>query len=233
MSYGGILFDVDGTLLGLYPEPEVFYRQVCAEYGLPWTEAASGARAVAMRFLNAHGLEYLDDERGFWLAANREVFLSLGAGEDAAACAARFQELFYAGAKEYCFPDVLPTLRGLRARGYLLGALTGRLYSSEAALVELGLRPYLAFYLYAGELGVLKPDPRLYREALARAGLPAAEVVLVGDQLADVEGARSVGMTPVLVVRSGAEARGDVRQVSDLRQLLPWLDTLAAGGAAP
>ncbi len=230
MSYRGVFFDVDGTLIGLRPEPEVFYRQVCAERGLPWTEAGLQARAVVMRFLNAHGLEYIGDERGFWRAANRQVFLYLGAGEDAAACAARFQELFYAGAEEYCFPDVLPTLQGLRARGYLLGALTGRLYSNEGTLVELGLRPYFAFYLYAGELGVLKPDPQLYHEALGRAGLPAAAVVLVGDQPADVEGAHGVGMTPLLVARAGAEAWADsVRQVSDLRQLLPWLDGLSAG----
>jgi putative hydrolase of the HAD superfamily len=224
MPYRGVLFDVDGTLIGLRPEPEAFYLQVCQEYGLACSaEKMARSRAVALGFVNQHGLDYGDDEREMWRAANREVFLHLGAGEKAAECAARFQVLFSRGTEQFLFPDVMPTLAGLHARGYLLGALTGRLYSNEALLVQLGVRPYLAFYLYAGELGVLKPDPRMYREALARARLPAELVVLVGDQPADVDGARSVGITPVLLARQQAAAPGDVARVTDLRELLLWL----------
>ena len=219
MPFLGLFFDIDGTLLGLRPAPEVFYRQVCQEFELDCV-GLPGARAVAVRFVEAHGLEYLADEPAMWRAANREVFLYLGAGDQAAACASRFQALFYAGTEQYLYPDVLPALAGLRARGYLLGAITGRLHSGERVLVELGVRPYLAFYLYAGELGVQKPDPRLYREALARAGLPAAAVLLVGDRPDDVVGARSVGLTPVLVARGRQAAGGEVWQVSDLRELL-------------
>ena len=224
MPYRGVFFDVDGTLLGQRPEPELFYLQVCQEYGLDCAaEKLARSRVVAMEFVEQHGLDYGDDERAMWRAANREVFLHLGAGERAAECAARFQTLFYQETEQYLFPDVLPALQGLHARGYELGALTGRLYSNESTLIDLGIRPYFAFYLYAGELGVQKPDPRMYRGALARAGLPAEAVVLVGDQPADVEGARSVGMTPVLIVRGEAAAAGDVRQVNDLRELLTWL----------
>jgi len=224
MLYRGVFFDIDGTLLGLRPEPEVFYQQVCQEYGLGCApEKRAHSRAVALDFIGQHGLDYGDDERVMWRAANREVFLYLGAGERAAECAARFQLLFYQRTEQYLFPDVLPALRGLHTRGYVLGALTGRLYSNEGALADLGIRPYFAFYLYAGELGVQKPDPRMYDEALARTGLSAGAVVLVGDQPADVEGARSVGMMPVLITRGEAASAGEVRQVNDLRELLEWL----------
>lgn len=229
MTFQGVFFDIDGTLVGLRPPPEVFYLRVCREFGLDCTEEQlARARGVALDFMRRHGLGYLDDERGMWRAANRHVYLYLGAGERAGNCAARFQELFYQEMEEYLFPDVLPTLDGLSARGYLLGALTGRLHSSEALLVQLGVRSCFSFYLHAGELGVLKPDPRIYALALERAGLPASSVVLVGDHTSDVEGAQSVGITPVVVAREGRRQAEYVLHLTDLRELLPWLDRARA-----
>ncbi|MBN1485075.1 MAG: HAD-IA family hydrolase, partial [Chloroflexia bacterium] len=106
--------------------------------------------------------------------------------------------------------------------GLLLGALTGRLHSSEALLARLGLRRYFSFYLYAGELGVFKPDPRMYQEALRRSRLPAAEVLLVGDRASDVRGARSMGLASLLICREGAPPAADAPSLSDLRELLDW-----------
>jgi epoxide hydrolase-like predicted phosphatase len=44
------------------------------------------------------------------------------------------------------------------------------------------------------EVGVLKPDPAIYREALRRSGLPAEACVFFDDRQDNVEGARRVGM---------------------------------------
>ncbi len=224
LRYRGVFFDIDGTLLGVRPEPEVFYEQVCQEVGVDCTERLTQARSIALDFFHQHGLAYLHDERKMWWEANRRVFSFLGLGDRAADCATRFQALFYRSSEQFLYPDVKPALEGLRERGYLMGALTGRLHSSENVLRALEVRPFFAFYLYAGELGVLKPDPRLYQTALQRAGLPPASIVLVGDHPSDVQGARSVGLTPVLIARGQRAHHGDVKQVSDLQELLPWLD---------
>jgi HAD superfamily hydrolase (TIGR01509 family) len=47
-------------------------------------------------------------------------------------------------------------------------------------------------------IGAAKPDPRIFRAALARAGAPAVETIHIGDTLAnDVAGARAAGITPI------------------------------------
>lgn len=52
--------------------------------------------------------------------------------------------------------------------------------------------------------GYMKPHPSIFEVALLRAGVSAAESVMVGDSLkADVEGALAVGMRGVLLRRSG------------------------------
>ena len=48
------------------------------------------------------------------------------------------------------------------------------------------------------EVGVLKPDPRIYQEALRRSGLPAEACVFIDDRPGNVEGARRVGMQALL-----------------------------------
>jgi putative hydrolase of the HAD superfamily len=49
-------------------------------------------------------------------------------------------------------------------------------------------------FIVSYEIGAMKPDPRIYREALRRAGLPAEACVFIDDRLGNVEGARRVGM---------------------------------------
>jgi len=48
------------------------------------------------------------------------------------------------------------------------------------------------------ELGVMKPDPGIYREALRRSALPAEACVFLDDRPGNVEGARRVGMQALL-----------------------------------
>jgi putative hydrolase of the HAD superfamily len=48
------------------------------------------------------------------------------------------------------------------------------------------------------EVGVMKPDPRIYAEVLRRSGLPAGACVFVDDRAPNVEGARRVGMHAIL-----------------------------------
>ena len=57
--------------------------------------------------------------------------------------------------------------------------------------------PFLAGFdgaIVSGDVGLLKPDPRIYRLLLERYGLDAAECVFMDDVPANVAAARSVGM---------------------------------------
>ena len=55
---------------------------------------------------------------------------------------------------------------------------------------------------FSFELGFRKPDPRIYRHALAALGVPADDAIFVGDGGSNEHaGARAVGMGTVLVTR--------------------------------
>lgn len=65
-------------------------------------------------------------------------------------------------------------------------------------LARLGMIPGLRAQLFSDEVGVPKPNPRIFAAALGALGVGAAGAVHVGDlRRTDVAGARGVGMTSV------------------------------------
>ena len=49
-------------------------------------------------------------------------------------------------------------------------------------------------FIVSYEVGVMKPDPRIYQEALRRSGLPAGACLFVDDRPANVKGAAQLGI---------------------------------------
>jgi len=98
------------------------------------------------------------------------------------------------------YDDVLPALEMLQPRFRLFAISNG-----NADLAAVGLARFFEHALAARDAGVLKPDPRIFAQLLRRAGIGPGRVVHGGDALADVEGARRAGVTPVWVNRRGAD----------------------------
>lgn len=94
-------------------------------------------------------------------------------------------------------------------------------------LLRLGLLRGLRAQLFSDEVGVPKPDARIFRAALEALGLPASGALHVGDlRRTDVAGARGVGMRSVRIraVHDDAvdlpEADHVVASHAELRELL-------------
>lgn len=124
-------------------------------------------------------------------------------------------------------PEVLETLAQLRASGYRLGLVSNIALDASRMredLARLGIAEHLDASVFSSEVGVRKPDPRIFLETLARVGVAPADAVFVGDRLRDdVAGARAVGMRTVLTRQFRAEddAAGDADAVIDRLEDLP------------
>lgn len=96
-------------------------------------------------------------------------------------------------------PDVCDTLTALRQRGYLIGIITNGTARTQSLKIDhSGLRLYTDLVVLAGEENIQKPDPRIFRMAAARLGVPPTACLFVGDHPQnDLEGARAVGFQPV------------------------------------
>jgi FMN phosphatase YigB (HAD superfamily) len=98
--------------------------------------------------------------------------------------------------------DALPCLAVLRARGLRLGA-AGNMHSHH----EPFLRPQVDFVGSSERWGVEKPDGGFFAHVIEEAGVPAEEILYVGDRVDnDVVPARAAGLEAVRI-RRGAHAR--------------------------
>lgn len=130
------------------------------------------------------------------------------------------------------YPDVKPLLADLRELGVRLGVVThGWTVKQSEKLVRLGLLEHLdpdAIFI-SDQIGIAKPNPKLYRYALRDLALEASEVLYVGDSPAhDIEPPRQLGMHAVWVSRgarttltqAGIEADHEVEDFNGLRAVL-------------
>ena len=107
-------------------------------------------------------------------------------------------------------PDVLATLEELKGAGYRMGLvsnLTLRADLMRADLDRWSLTRFLDATVFSSEVGVRKPDPRIFKEALNRIRADPGETAFVGDRLYDdVSGAQAVGMRGILTRQFRQEA---------------------------
>jgi putative hydrolase of the HAD superfamily len=93
-------------------------------------------------------------------------------------------------------PDALETLAELRRRGHLLGLISVCSQDVPHVWDETQLAGALDELVFSCDVGVSKPDPRIYEIACERLGVEAADCLFVGDGANDeLPGAERAGMT--------------------------------------
>lgn len=101
--------------------------------------------------------------------------------------------------------------RRLRDAGYRILALTN--FSAETFPRALQRHPFLGEFegiVVSGHEGLMKPEPAIYRCLCDRYGVDPARAVFIDDAIANVEGARAIGMHGVHF-QSASQLMADLR----------------------
>jgi putative hydrolase of the HAD superfamily len=97
-------------------------------------------------------------------------------------------------------PRAAAALTRARAAGLVAGVISNSNGTVRRTLEDHGLAAHVDFVIDSSEVGVEKPDPRIFELGLARAGVAAWEAAYVGDLYSvDVLGARAAGLAAVLI----------------------------------
>ena len=169
--------------------------------------------------------------RGWWRRYLERLVEHLGAPPPGPFAAAELFHRFGEPAAWEVYPEVPATLAELARMGLKLAVVSNWDARLPPLLDRLGFGERFAAIVYSSDVGVEKPDPRIFHAALDRLGVAPHEAVHVGDSVReDVEGALAAGMEPLHLVRPGAPSalrrepapagRGDLADLSPLPELV-------------
>ena len=201
-----LTFDLDNTLWEVMPVIRAAERAVNAwldehypQIGERYSMDDVGDLRRDVMLENAHRIHDLTFLR-------KEVLrrMAAGAGYHAGVADEAFEVFDDYRNRVTLYDDVPAALEEL-ARHFRLLALT----NGNASLRRTGIDRFFAGKVSAASAGAAKPDPKIFRAALAETGARAAQTLHVGDDPEhDVDGARQMGFRTAWVNRIDADWPG-------------------------
>jgi putative hydrolase of the HAD superfamily len=231
MRFRAVFFDVGETLVHVDPSFAELFVTVLAGAGHERSleDVREASAHIYARFSEAAADRSMwttspERSRAFWTSVYERMLGELGVPRENGIASALHRE-FTRLERYVLFDDVPPTLDDLADAGLLLGIVS----NFEAWLEEwFGVHELVETFpvrVISGIEGIEKPDERIYRLALERAGVEASESVYVGDNPEfDVDPPASLGMFPVLVDRRERFPQHPGSRIRDLRELRPLLE---------
>jgi putative hydrolase of the HAD superfamily len=229
--YRAVFFDAGGTLI--YAPLEETFVDICAKHGVDLDiERVNEAYEVFVRedtsfFKKNRDLASQDPVR-FWNQCNKQMLEYLGVDGDTVAIAKQITDVFPTSSaiQWRIYSDVPNSLGELKEMGFALGVISNFDPFLKDILARLDLAQYFNVIIASTEVGVLKPDPEIFRLALEKVGLDAEDSIYVGDAYyPDIVGATSAGLTPVLIDRDNRCGEVDCMKILGLNELVRVLSS--------
>jgi 2-haloacid dehalogenase len=209
------VFDAYGTLLDVHAA----MGRHAARLGPDWQRMSAEWRAKQIEYTWVRSLAGSAHHRDFWTLTQEA--LGFVAARYNVSDKALLADLLQAYRRLDAYPDAVSVLSALRDRGVARGILSnGEPGMLSDAVRSAGIAELLDHVLSVEDVGVFKPDPRVYRLVTERFGLAAGNIGFVSSNPWDAFGAVSFGFQVYWVNRSGQPdeygLRGRVTEVTDL-----------------
>ena len=204
-SIKAVTFDVGGPLITPLQSVGHVYAEVAAKHGVKIAPAILNhqfARAWKRRIEFNHS-------RGEWAGIVDDTFQGL---TSVVPSQVFFDEVFDRFAEPEVwriYPDVIPVLDELAARGVILAVISNWDERLRPLLTKLGLAPYFENMIISCEVGFSKPSPVPFELASRKLGVPPGEILHVGDSMDhDGIGAERAGFQWRLIERDKPNPEG-------------------------
>jgi 2-haloalkanoic acid dehalogenase type II len=222
-----LTLDLDDTLWPVLPALERADQAVDAWLRQHHPDVAQAWPINAMRELRAQvAAKRLDLAHDFTTQRQLTLQHAFNACGVADAPIDALWEIYFAARNRVeLYPDSLPALQRITAR-WPMASLT----NGNADLQRIGIDAHFVHHICARDSGIAKPDPRIFLAAAERLGVPAQQILHVGDDPAmDVAGARDAGLRTAWINRAGIDWPDDMGappelDLRDMTSLADWLD---------
>jgi 2-haloacid dehalogenase len=193
------LFDAYGTLFDV----SAAARTLADELGPHWQPLAETWRAKQLNYSWLRSL--MGAHVDFWqVTADALDFALEERGLKDAGLRQRLLDLYFNLA---CYPEVPAMLRQLKNAGFVTGILSnGSPAMLEAACRSAGIDTLIDHLISVEDVGIFKPDPRIYRLAMEKLVLPASAIAFHSSNGWDIHAGKRAGFYAIWINRSGQPA---------------------------
>ena len=198
-----VVFDLYGTLIYLANETKP-YAILFANLGLQTPEEVRQARRIALT-------EDFEDVARLVrrIKSNAQVDF-----------ASYQQEVEKERASASLYPETRAVLDKLKKQEIRLGLISNLASPYKNPFFNLGLNEYFDEVLFSCDVGLIKPDSRIYQKMIERLGINPAQTLMTGDKVhADVDGPRSIGINAVHLDRTNNSSKS----ISSLEGVFQYL----------
>ena len=108
----------------------------------------------------------------------------------------------------HAYEDTIPTIEALQEIGVKVCLLSNAGVPIRTVLDREGLTPLINGVVLSYEVGLVKPDIRIFQTALDAIDCPANEALMVGDSGRDDSGGTALGIRTLILPRTSGPVHG-------------------------
>lgn len=231
-----VLFDFGGTLFDYHPPNNEIWARVAKQFGYSIHSEEPGLiKAIVDQRERFESLRVavIDGKKNKitpddWHEMNRITLRSLGIDDPEAVSVV--SQMFDKRIGQFkIYPDTEDTLLKLKSEGIKLALVSNvspdLAIPRRSILKEHGIHDLFSTIILSSEVGIEKPDPVIFNQALEKLGIDdPVEVIHVGDDIiTDVRGSREAGINPVLFDPTGLR-RADCDIISSISGIIPVIN---------
>jgi putative hydrolase of the HAD superfamily len=221
-KFRAVLFDAAETLFTTRGSVGEIYGSIAREYGSK--VPADAIQAAFVREFRGAGPLSQQDQKRWWKNVVHRVFSEVGMVENFDQFFDQVYDRFRDSQGWSLFPETIDVLTELKKRGLKLGVISNFDDRAYSVMRSLNILQFFDSVTLSSEAGYCKPDREIFEAAVRSLGVPAFEVLLVGDSLHDdVEAAMRAGLSAVLLDRRNRhESANHVPRISSLKEVLDF-----------
>ncbi|WP_028308524.1 HAD family hydrolase [Desulfitibacter alkalitolerans] len=181
MSYKGVIFDLDGTILNSTQLNVDSFQYAC--------EIHLGKRIDEKKLLKMYGKPLLEQMNYFCPEK----------AEDLIAAYREFSQKYHDEVIAL-FPGVEELLEQLKTNGLIIALVTSKSKAAGKQNLEFfNIEHYFEHLIFLEDVEKHKPHPDPYEKMIKLMGLKPSEIISIGDSPFDIMGSKRAGLTTVLV----------------------------------
>lgn len=192
LSIHAIIFDLDNTLVNRKQAFEVYSEKLVDKF---LNEMNQAERRKTIEFIRVEDRDGYRSKRELYQELKEKLSWKRETSVD---------ELIEFWFSEFSNCTVLmenavDVLESIKDRGYKLGLITnGSIHSQNAKIDKVGIREYFDCIVVSDEVGIKKPDARIFQMVVNDLGVSATNTWYVGDHpVNDYKGARDAGLNAI------------------------------------